>query len=134
MSREAPCGPPEAQSRTRLARAYLDVAAQTAEDPSAEARSVAAGNAVLAAIAASDALCCVHLGKRARGQDHRAAATMLGLVRPDGATLAAALQRCLAIKDSAHYGDRFLAKTDLTATLRAATRLVRAAEAAVPQR
>lgn len=42
---------------------------------------VAAGNAVLAAIAASHAVCCRLLGERSRGQDHRDAIALLEQVR-----------------------------------------------------
>jgi hypothetical protein len=55
MTRQAPCGPPEASRRSRLARTYLDVAEGAAAQGGEEARNVAAGNAVLAAIAAADA-------------------------------------------------------------------------------
>lgn len=133
MTRQPPCGAPEARARARLARAYLDVAERTSEQlgETAEATNVAAGNAVLAAAAASDALCCLSLGRRHRGSDHRGAMEMLRLVRPGGTALATALERALASKDSAHYGDRYLRAAELKATLRAATRLVEAAEAAV---
>ena len=67
MSRQAPCGPTEASRKARLARAYLDLAEQTARHDSDQARNVAAGNAVLAAIAASDALTCLRLGRHSRG-------------------------------------------------------------------
>ena len=56
MTRQSPCGPTEAARKTRVARAYLDVAEQTTGQETDEGRNVAAGNAVLAAIAASDAL------------------------------------------------------------------------------
>ncbi len=42
---------------------------------------VAAGLAVLAAIAANDALCCRLLGEGSRGQDHREAIELVGSVR-----------------------------------------------------
>ena len=63
MTRQAPCGPADAARKARLARAYLDLAEQAAGADRDEARNVAAGNAVLAAIAASDALTCLRLGR-----------------------------------------------------------------------
>jgi len=51
VTRPAPCGPGEATRKARLARAYLDLADHAAQQGSDEARTVAAGNAVLAASA-----------------------------------------------------------------------------------
>jgi hypothetical protein len=99
-----------------------------ADEPGDEARNVAAGNAVLAGIAAADAICCLRLGKRHRGQDHHAATDLLHTVRPDGRTLATALATVLAAKDPSHYGETFVSNTRLKTTMRAATRLVDAAE------
>jgi hypothetical protein len=68
MTRQAPCGPAEAARKARLARAYLDLAEQVVAQESDEARNVAAGNAVLAAIAASDGLTCLRLGRHSRAR------------------------------------------------------------------
>ena len=131
MSREALCGPAEARRRARMSRTYLDVADQATLGESDEGRNVAAGNAVLAAIAAADALCCLRLGRYARGQAHQEATALLKTVRPDGAALAKDLATVLGVKDAAHYGTVFVSPTVLRSTLRAATRLVAAAEAAI---
>lgn len=131
MTREARCGPADARRRARMARTYLVVAEQADLVESDEGRNVAAGNAVLAAIAAADALCCLRLGRHARGQAHQEAAALLRTIRPDGSTLAKNLTTVLGVKDAAHYGTVFVSRTVLTSTLRAATRLVSAAEAAL---
>ena len=131
MTRQTPCGPSDAARRARLARAYLHLAEQAAADDTDEARNVAAGNAVLAAIAASDALTCLRLGRHSRGQDHNQAAALLKTIRPAGATLAKDLSTALAVKDAAHYGSVLIAAAVLKSTLRAAARLVEAAERAV---
>lgn len=131
MTRQSPCGPNEAPRKARLARAYLDLAEQAAGKDSDEARNVAAGNAVLAAIAASDALTCLRLGRHSRGQGHPEAATLLRTIRPDGPRLAKDLTTVLGVKDAAHYGSIFVSAATLKTTLRAATRLVDAAEEAV---
>jgi hypothetical protein len=131
MTRQAPCGPSDAARRARLARAYLNLAEQTAADDTDEARNVAAGNAVLAAIAASDALTCLRLGRHSRGQNHNEATALLKTIRPAGATLAKDLSTALGVKDAAHYGTVLIAATVLKSTLRAAARLVEAAERAV---
>lgn len=128
MSRQAACGREEARRRTAVAALYFQVADIAAGDDADAANNVAAGNAVLAGIAAADALCCVRLGKRSRAQDHHAAVTMLEQVN---AGLAKDLATVLAIKDLAHYGESFLGDTRLTSTLRAASRLVTAAQEAL---
>lgn len=131
MSRHSPCGPADAARKARLARAYLDLAEQAAAGDSDETRNVAAGNAVLAAIAASDALTCLRLGRHSRGQAHQEAAGLLRTIRPGGAGLAKDLTSAIGVKDAAHYGSVFLSATVLRNTLRAATRLVEAAETAI---
>src|SRR5579859_96211 len=104
-SRTAQCGIAEARSRLRTARAYLEVAdlvpSETNRD---EYLNVSAGLAVLAGIAAADAICCGRLRVRHRGDNHRDAADLLRRATPDGAELAATLSRLLDIKDAAHYG------------------------------
>lgn len=131
MTRQAPCGPTEATRKARLARAYLDLAEQATSRDSDEARNVAAGNAVLAAIAASDALTCLRLGRHSRGQGHQEATELLRMIRPDGSRLAKDLSTALGVKDAAHYGSVFVSATTLKSTLRAATRLVDAADTAI---
>lgn len=114
--------------RAKVARSYLDVAELAATDERDVARNVAAGNAVLAAVAASDAICCFRVGRRSRGDDHRSAISLLRKVRPDGEKLANDLETALGVKDLAHYGERLLGAARLKASLRAASRLVDAAE------
>lgn len=65
---------------------------------------VAAGLAVLAGIAASDAICAVRLRRISRGEDHRAAADLLQQATPDGRKLAVTFLRLVDLKDEAHYG------------------------------
>ncbi len=104
-TRTTPCGVREARVRLRTARAYLEVATVVLNEQSRdEFLSVAAGLAVLAGIAAADAVCCVRLRCRHRGDDHRRAADLLKTAVPDGGKLAAAFVRLLDVKDEAHYG------------------------------
>jgi hypothetical protein len=128
MTRQPPCGPAEAARRARMARLYLDLAEQAAAMGGDEARNVAAGNAVLAAVAAADALCCLRLGRYSRGQAHHEAAALLRTITPNGAKLARDLTAVLDVKDPAHYGTVFLAATTVKSVLRGATRLLEAAE------
>ena len=122
MSREAPCGSEDARTRSRVARTYLNLADMASANREPEARNAAAGNAVLAAIAASDALCCRRLGRRSRERDHSVAATLLAKITPDGAKLARDLASVLAVKDIAHYGTTFLTVAKLMAARRSASR------------
>ena len=114
-----------------MARMYLDLAEQASGLAGDEGRNVAAGNAVLAAVVAADALCCLRLGTHSRGQAHQEAAALVRTVKPDGARLARDLTAVLGVKDAAHYGTVFLSASALKTTLRAATRLVEAAEDAL---
>jgi hypothetical protein len=92
------------------------------------AHNAAAGNAVLAAIAASDAICCLRLGRYHVGEDHRSAAKLLGKVQPDGQDLAKDLAKVLAIKDQVHYSGDPIPESRLRGVLRSANRLVEMAE------
>jgi hypothetical protein len=95
----------DARVRLRAAVAYLDVAELVLDDKDRiEMPGVAAGLAVLAGIASSDAVCARRLGQIHRGDDHRAAAALLAQATPDGKKLAATLLRLIDIKDEAHYG------------------------------
>jgi hypothetical protein len=103
--RTSPCGQPEARVRFGMAKAYLEVAAAALDERSRdEFLNVTAGTAVLAGIAASDAICCLRLGRHHRGDDHRAAAELLKSAVPDGPKLSATLSRLLDVKDAGHYG------------------------------
>ena len=103
--RTVPCPRQEARTRAKTARAYQQVAAMVLHEQSSdEFLNVAAGDAVLAGIAASDAICCARLGCRHRGDDHRGATELLKSATPDGPRLATALARLLDLKDEAHYG------------------------------
>jgi hypothetical protein len=93
-----------------------------------EYSSQAAALAVLAGIAASDAACCKALGRRSRGQDHRAATALVEQVTPGGTQAARSLNRLLSLKDEAHYGLFDVGGNDLKSALRQANELVTFAE------
>lgn len=130
MSRLGPrtgdCTPADARTRLRQARLYLEAADLIQAEDVAEAATVATGNAVLAAIAAADAICCFAAGVRSRGQDHRQAITLLQETTGDAA-LARALREVLDLKDTGHYGLRNVSASNCTAALRKARTLVDAA-------
>jgi len=95
----------DARIRLRSAEAYLEVAELVLDERErVEMPGVAAGLAVLAGIAGSDAICARRLGEVHRGDDHRAAAVLLKEATPDGTKLAAVFRRLVDLKDEAHYG------------------------------
>lgn len=122
------CDRAAATSRLTYARSTLtlaEVAAVESDKPGYT--NAAVSNAVLAGIAASDALTCMALGQRSRSQDHGNATTLLAQVSPDGPALAKDLARLLSYKDTAQYSETTLTSADVTAAIRRAAALVDAA-------
>lgn len=93
-------------------------------DDDGEAINVCVGAAVLAGIAAADAICIVSTGQRYSGTDHAAAAALLG--ETDSA-LGRKLASLVALKTHSHYGDDLLTAADRKKALRAGEALVAAA-------
>jgi hypothetical protein len=123
--RSAQCGKQEARLRLATARAYLEIASTVlAEQSRDEFLNVATGLAVLAGIAASDAICCARLRIRHRGDDHRRAADLLTTAVPDGAKLSVSFARLLDVKDEAHYGVSVVSPRKARDTVRWAGSLV----------
>ena len=115
----------DARARLRSALAYLEVAELALDERDrVEMPGVAAGLAVLAGIAASDAICAARLGQIHRGDDHRAAAELLRDATPDGKKLAATFLRLIDVKDEAHYGISIVSTQRARSTTRWAAQLV----------
>lgn len=127
--RTSGCSRAEARERLRHAKRYLDAAELVVGEP--DYPGVAASLAVLAGIAAGDAVCCARLGERHRGSDHRAAQELLSSVLPDGAAMARDLGRLLDRKDDAHYGVLTVAVGDERRMVEWAGRLLEGARAAL---
>jgi hypothetical protein len=132
VSRRANCGPSEARERVEYALEQMALAEIGDPWPSAAARKASGAAAVLAAIAAADAICCVRLGQRSRDADHRAAVGLIAAVHPEGAGLARALRIALEAKDPMHYASDYLSPERHTSVLRAATVLVTTAQRMLP--
>lgn len=132
MSRRASCGPTQARERVEYAREQLTLAEIGHPWPTTAARKASGAAAVLAAIAAADAICCLRLGQRSRDTNHRAAVDLLATVLPDGPDLARALRIALDAKDPMHYATDYLTPDRHTAVLRAATTLAIAAQRMLP--
>ena len=121
------CTPHEASRRAAIAQAYLE-SAELAMTERAEVKeehlSVAAGAAILAGIAASDAICGSRLGQIHHGHDHRDAVDLLKRATPDGKSISLKLARFLDMKDQAHYGIYFVSARKASDAVKAARILV----------
>jgi hypothetical protein len=104
VARTRPAGIAQARQRLSYAEACIEVADLVLDDDRAAMPGVAAGLAVLAGIAAADAICAVRHLEVHRGQSHLEAAELLRTATPDGARLAITLTKLVNIKDEAHYG------------------------------
>ncbi len=120
--RSVPCGTSDARSRLVDARAFLDVAEVS------DNTDVVATNAIHAAIAAADVLCCLARGRRSSSANHNDAVDLLQQV---DASAANSLRRCLDLKTRAAYESRDVSAGDAATTVRHAARLIDAAEKAV---
>ena len=108
-------------ARADAARRFREIALVAEGDPSMTQQ--AAANAVLAAIAACDAVCGRELGERFRGQGHAQAAAMLARVR--GAEPAVrAFRTLIAQKDSSAYSSDVLGDATLRSLMRALDQLM----------
>lgn len=117
-----------ARARRKIAQKYLEAADMVAVEDGA-AVNVCVGLAVLAGIAAGDAICIAAMGERYSGQDHAAAAELLSRV---DATLGKRLRQLADLKPGSHYGDALLGGQDRRNALRSAGVLVQAAVDRVP--
>lgn len=124
-----PCGAAQARGHLQRARAYLELAELAQDDQAGEQARASVGNAVLAGIAAGDAICCARGGVRSSSTNHMDAVRLLRRVTGDRG-LAKALRELIDMKNEAHYGlDRFNRDRN-TAAVRRARALVEAAEEA----
>ena len=123
-ARQASGTPGDARNRRAIAQKYLEVAELAATEEGPAAHNVVVGIAVLAGIAASDAICIAATGNRYAGEDHAEAARVLGRV---DSRLGSELQKLVRLKPGAHYGSTFIGTADRTRALRAAGKLVDAA-------
>lgn len=126
-SRTRSCTPAQARMRRDQARAFLDVAEMVLSDDRREAH-VAAALAVLAAIAAADAICGLRIQQWSRGDDHAAAVALLETVALADSTLPAKLRRLLADKDLVHYSPNLVTLPTARSMIRSARLLLAEAE------
>lgn len=114
----------EVRIRANAARKFVEVAALVYEDESDVSNlQVTGALAVLAGIAASDAVCGHVIKQRPRGQDHKQAVDVLASFR-QGERLSATLGRLLDQKDAAHYGTTSLSRVNAGKMLEQARKMV----------
>ncbi len=126
--RTVDCTIREARQRLATARAYLEAAELILGDERREFSGVAAGNAVLAGIAAADAIYGKGLKKCFRGEDHRQAVELLEVAFFDGPRCKKTLLRLLDVKDAAYYGFQDFSRVSAQKALKLARELVGSAE------
>lgn len=113
----------EAFTRRRIAEKYLEVAELAATEDGI-ANNVAIGLAVLAGIAAGDAICIAAVRERYSGKDHLAAAHFLQRIdKASGDELLTLIE----LKSVSHYGFEVLGDRQRIRAMRAARSLVLAA-------
>lgn len=120
------CNRAEALKRLATAKSYQVRAGELAETEAD--RQAAAGNAVLAGIAAADAICCVRLGRTSKSSNPQDSITLLTQVDKG---LADSLRVLISKKDLAHYGGGFVNAEVLKTLRRNSAHLIEVAEAAV---
>lgn len=113
----------QAVGRRRVAEKYEEIAKLVATEDGA-AINVSLGLAVLAGIAAGDAICIAATGQRYSGSSHADAADLLGRVDRQ---LGSKLHHLIGLKSGSHYGDGLLTADQRARALRAAEDLVTAA-------
>jgi hypothetical protein len=118
----------EARQRLNTARAYLESAELILGDERRAFSGVAAGNAVLAGIAAADAICGKGQKKFFRGEDHRQAADLLEAAFFDGQKCKKTFLRLLDMKDAAHYGFEDFSRVNARKAVKLARELVASAD------
>lgn len=92
-----------ARARLKEARVYLAMAELAGSGNSAE-NKVAGSNAILAGIAAADAICGLVLGERSAGDDHTQAINLLKKAIHPSTKAATSLKRLLTQKTPVQYG------------------------------
>jgi hypothetical protein len=113
----------DVQLRARHATDFLETATD-ALTLHPERTNVAISNAVLAGIAAADAICGRTLGQAAKGDAHDEAARLLGTTGPEAAQQVNDLRRLLALKTNSQYSPLVLTDSTAADAIRWASRLI----------
>lgn len=123
-SRTRRCDPQDKVQRHQQAKAFADLAELDPLASDGPTRSAAVSNAVLAGIAAADAICCRRLGQHAAGSDHQQALDLLGQAGDLGASARRELAALLAAKNKAQYEQTDPTVAEAKRAIRAMQRLL----------
>lgn len=125
--------PTDVATRASHARAFIvaaDLVDALADDAGIETKSNLLGSlAVLAGIAASDAICGNALGERAASENHADAVAVMKRATPPSDSGPAQLKRLLDAKTTTQYSSTLIGETKANELLTAARRLVDSMEA-----
>jgi hypothetical protein len=110
-SSTTPLSEGEARARLSEARAYLEMAELHVASDSPAERKVSGSNAILAGIAAADAICGLVLGERSSGEDHTQAVALLTRATQPMRKAANSLRRLLT-ETPVQYGVLQVSATD----------------------
>jgi hypothetical protein len=102
-SRTRACTREDAAQRLAQAQAFADLAEMDPYSSDGPTRSAAVSNAVLAASAASDAVCCKRLGRHSSDGDHARALELLSEAGEAGGKAHTQLATLLSLKNKASY-------------------------------
>ncbi len=116
-----------ARARLEEARLYL-ATAELLDSGKAAENKVAGSNAILAGIAAADAICGLVLGLRSSGDDHAAAIALLKQATHPSTKAANGLKRLLTEKTPVQYGSDGISAGDAANMIRWARDIVEEAE------
>lgn len=122
--RTSACSRSDAVRRLAHADAFLALAEIDPFSQSGPVRSASVSNAVLAAIAAADAICCVRIGVRSSGEDHGSAARLLLDAGASGAAAAERLSSLVGVKTKAQYESVDPSVSEAKRALRSAREIV----------
>lgn len=118
----------DALARAQHARGFAtaaEIVSEFAEEVGDDAvTTVVSSLAVLAGIAAADAICGVALRQRSSSDDHAQAVRMLASVAPNGESYARDLRRLIAAKSGVQYSPRLVSPAVARDLTRYARRLV----------
>ena len=128
-ARRAACDKAFGDARLIQAEAFALAADLDPLSEDGPTRSVAVSNAVLAGIAAADAICCRTLRQRSASSNHAEAVRLLGQAHGPGQDAGAHLMALLNVKNMAQYEDRNPSMPETKRALRAMKSLIRIARA-----
>lgn len=127
--RRVPCDSSDADARLEQAEAFAVLADLVQVSDEGPTRSAAVSNAVLAGIAACDAICCRRIKQRSAGSNHRGALALLNETPGMGQDAGDHLRVLLSIKSKAQYEVRNPTVAETKRALRAMRSLIRIARA-----